>query len=207
MGYTPKYLFHKPKRRGKTFLCALVILCLVGFAAVSVVQYTLAYLSSQDTKTNVFVVGNASSEIDEIFSVDEKKKEDVKVVNTGNIPVYVRAFISVYWVTTDGKTILQEEPQPGVDYSISINNTDWVKDGNDFYYHKAEVLPGTASALLIESCVQTTSYADRYLVVDILSQSIQAYPETAVESVWPVKVEDDGCLDLEAAVVSQEGLS
>jgi hypothetical protein len=48
---------------------------------------------------------------------------------------------------------------------------------------------------LIQECKQTKEYSDgRVLVVDVISQSIQATPEMAIKDAWGVKIDDRGAL-------------
>lgn len=134
----------------------------------------------------------------------------VEVPNMG-YAVYVRAAIVVNWQAEVGgvKKVLGDVPMPGVDYNLELNNTDWFKGTDGFYYHKVMVVPDgegnpAYTQPLITNFVKLKPsimfddtdpdvVEDEYtLNIDIISQTIQALGTTdaddkpAVVDAWKV---------------------
>lgn len=123
----------------------------------------------------------------------------VEVPNMG-YAVYVRAAIVVNWKYDDGigdVKVLGDVPVPGVDYNLELNNTDWFKGTDGFYYHKVMVVPDgegnpAYTQPLITNFVKLKSsimfddndldeVEDEYnLNIDIISQTIQAFGTTDI---------------------------
>lgn len=72
----------KEKKIGKKISIALLLLTVI------IAGVTIAYLQSKGNLTNQFDVGKVSAKIEENF--DGQVKSNVRVTNTGNMPVYVR---------------------------------------------------------------------------------------------------------------------
>ncbi len=139
-------------------------------------------------------MGDVSAEVHDEFDGESKSK--VYVENTGNVPVYVRAYVSIYLQKADG-TILSRGPEEGEDkdYTITWGDlTNWEKQG-DIYYYLLPVEPDERTENLIETVTETTKYGE-ILVVDISTQAIQAEPAKAVQDAWSVTVEAAGSLAL-----------
>ena len=162
-----------------------VILLLIIIFATGLINYANAFLMKESFLKNRFNVGTVNVEISETFDGVEKK--DVFVTNKGNVDVYIRAAISISWVNEAG-TILPEIPEE-TDYSLTVNSELWIKGSDGFFYYKKPVGAGENSADLIERCKQEIPYTDRQLVVDVIAQSIQTIPVTAVEKAWNVTVD------------------
>lgn len=155
-------------------LLALVVAVLMG-----TVGGTVAYLvTSTDPVENTFTPAEVTTEIDEEF--DGKVKSNVKITNTGDIPVYVRAKVVGNWCDAQDNIVA-----PWTD-NISYNETNWKKVG-EYWYHKGAVAPNASTANLFGSysykSAEIPDGAD-HLVLDVLHQSIQAEPDDAVKSVW-----------------------
>lgn len=116
--------------------------------------------------------------------------------------VYVRAAIVATWrrgdTEPDGQEILlPQAPQPGTDYTLSLNLTDtgWFEEGG-FYYYRPMVNPGASTAELITSCTPNVTKEGYVLNVEIMAQTIQALGTTdangtpAVTDAWGVQVEN-----------------
>lgn len=150
---------------------------------------TIAYIVTSTTAVeNTFTPAKVETEIKETF--DGTVKTNVSVKNTGEVAAYIRAAIVVSWKTTAGETYAIA---PGADdYTITLNETDWVKIG-DYWYCKAPVAVGANTAVLIDECKLkegVTPPNGYYLSVDVITSAIQAEPTDAVTGAWGVTLDD-----------------
>ena len=102
-----------PHKLGPRLLMVLVIV-LVLCAAGS----TVAWLTVKDDTENTFSVGTASVQVQETFPEPYTEKRDVSIKNTGDVPVYIRAAVSIYWKAEDGSVVAQA-PVENRDYTIA----------------------------------------------------------------------------------------
>lgn len=167
-----------------------IVICAVA-AICTTTGITLAYLFARTPQVNnsfepVFV----SCEVEESF--DGTTKSDVKVKNTGDISAYIRATLVVMWTANDG-SVNSSAPAEGVDYTISLGSSNWVKGSDGFYYYIHSVAANDATAVLINSITTTADAPDGYsLSVHIAATAIQASPARAVEEAWGVTVHSNG---------------
>ena len=161
----------------------VLLLAALAVIAMGVVGGTVAYLVTKtDPVVNTFTPGVVSCKIDETF--DGTTKSNVYVTNTGNTNAYIRAAIIVTWKDAAGN-IAATVPAKGTDYTLELNETDWVEhDG--YYYYKGSVAPNAQTENLIETCTAKNPYGDYTLSVEILADAIQSTPANAVESSWHV---------------------
>lgn len=153
-----------------------------------VIGGTIAFLTTQNSIENSFVLGQVKPEIKENFNSANKVKEDVYVKNSGNVPIFVRTAIIINWKDKEGR-VLDLPPAKDVDYSISFStSTNWIKSQDGYYYYKNALDVNDDTDILIEECIQTREYEDRTLEVNIIVQGIQAEPANAVEEAWGVNV-------------------
>lgn len=162
----------------KTALFSAV--CLLGIGGIG---GSLAYLKlGTDPVQNTFTAGKVDTEIFESFNGQVKK--DVLIKNEGSVPVYVRVMLQINWVSANGNEVSPITPVAGTDYEINLNlNNGWIESGGYYYYSKP-VKPGDSTGNLINSITQRGSLDGYVLNVDVLSQSIQAYPTDAVVAEW-----------------------
>lgn len=177
----------------------------------------IAWLNASGQVSNRFEVGEVSPTVNEegsdggeFTNGSSTVKQNVNVSNDGNVPIYVRARISIYWVDTNGNQ-LWEEPKPepdetptGIidgDYRLTMGSSgcsaSWVEGQDGFYYWTEPLEVGNETADLIEKLerINALPYKDgRQLVCDIAVQGIQADPAAAVMEAWGVKIADDGTL-------------
>ena len=178
----------KSRSKATLLLASLLMILAVG------VFGSLAYLVDTSAEvTNTFIPGKVDPGIEEQF--DGSVKENVVITNTGNVPAYIRAMIVVTWVD-EKNNVLLEKPVQGTDYTMSGPVTGWQKGSDGYYYWSEKVSEGEATGNLITECEQLAQKEGYSLSVEILTQSIQADPKTAVESVWPVTVGANGILQL-----------
>ena len=183
----------KRSRAGKP-LAALVALVLILGA---VVGGTLAYLAARtDAIVNTFNPTKVDITVEEDFNGETK--EDVKIKNNGDTEVYIRATYVVTWKDA-AENVYPEQPQQGVDYTISLNlEQGWIYY-NGYYYYTAPVAPGASTGVLIDLCTPVTGRAPEgyTLSVDVLASAIQSVPAEAVGQAWGVPVGNDGNLAIE----------
>ena len=120
------------------------------------------------------------------------------IVNTGNIPVYIRAYALANWYSTDDEhTILSEKPQAGVDYSIDTNVEGWFLASDGFYYYTKVVEPDPENPVPLFTSAIQLKHKDGYeLRIQILASSIQIDPVDAIQDAWPaVRVNENGELE------------
>lgn len=177
---------HVEKRsRAKKPLAALVALVLIIGA---VVGGTLAYLAARtDAIVNTFNPAKVDIRIDENF--DGSTKKDVKIKNNGDTEVYIRATYVVTWKDA-AENVYPEQPQPGVDYTISLNpKQDWFCY-KGYYYYTAPVAPLASTGVLIDLCTPVAGRAPEgyTLSVNVLASAIQSVPAEAVGQAWGVSI-------------------
>lgn len=185
------------RRRGAAGLLALAL------AGALAAGGTVAWLSaSTGTVTNEFEPGEVTTDIVESF--DGGAKRDVEIKNTGNVPVYVRAKVIVNWTDAAGNVVASV---PG-NYSYEVEGASgeaaslddlkpvsgWAKGRDGFWYYTTALAEkgaeGDATTALIGSIAsKATGLAqgespEYFLSVDVLSEAVQALPDSAFNGVW-----------------------
>lgn len=193
--YDGKYLQseHKQLRRPKRLATLLVSLLLVLGVAVG---GTVAFLSTRtDSKENTFTPSKVTCEVTETFN--NNVKSNVAVQNTGDTTAFIRAAINVTWMSNQdaaNQTVSAKVPVKDTDYSIKLaDNTNWIRGADGYYYYKLPVDPQVSTGVLIEECKlqNNASVPDGYhLSVEIVASAIQSAPDSVVQSMWHVTVEN-----------------
>lgn len=183
------------RRRQQRFNKSIILVVLVSiFAAVA--GSTLAFLVTRtDSVKNTFNYSNVACEVveEKFINGTSVDKSNVRVLNTGDTESYIRAAIIVTWKDSAGN-VYAMEPQKDKDYTITINNSDWLEK-NGFYYYTKPVSPQKETGVLIENCSIKGSGLEGYgLSVEILASAIQSKPTKAVENSWHVIVNSDGII-------------
>lgn len=143
---------------------------------------TLSYLIDGTSQVeNTFQPASAKVEIDESF--DHQTKSNITITNDGDIPVYIRATLVMYWIDSKGVIVEPEE----CSYSTPDIDDNWITVGKIYYYPES-VEPGEEVKLL-ESGTSITAHispknADYRFIVEVLTEAIQAEPAAAVEDAW-----------------------
>lgn len=180
----------KRKRILPVFLTVLLI------AAVTVAT-VYAYLKTQTPAVeNTFSAAqDPEATITESFDPNTEKKDVAVQVGDTGYSVYVRAAIVMTWKNAENGDVLATKPVAGVDYTITLNDSDWFeKDG--YYYHIDAVPSEGTTANLIISCkpIAGQAPAGYGLNVEIVAQTIQSAGTTdtgdtpAVTDAWGVQV-------------------
>ena len=159
---------HMKRMKKKSLLLVAGIVLMLTIA----IGGTIAYIvTNTESITNTFEPGKVPITIGE-NTFDGKTKSNVYVINKGNVSAYIRAKIIVTWKNAQGE--VSGTPVTASDYNMVINNTDWTKDG-DFYYYNDSVEERGTTGYLINSCRKTAIPPDGYdLSVEIIAESIQA---------------------------------
>lgn len=183
------------RRRQQRFNKSIILVVLVSiFAAVA--GSTLAFLVTRtDSVKNTFNYSNVACEVveEKFINGTSVDKSNVRVLNTGDTESYIRAAIIVTWKDSAGN-VYAMEPQKDKDYTITINNSDWLEK-NGFYYYTKPVSPQKETGVLIENCSIKGSGLEGYgLSIEILASAIQSKPTKAVENSWHVIVNSDGII-------------
>lgn len=164
-----------------------VLLCSIAILLIGMVGGSLAYLfMGTDAVTNTFTAPDIGVTIPEDFENGDTEKKDVKVTNSCDFEVYVRASYVAYFVAVDddGNTIVHPST-PSL--NISINTDDWEPSGkNDGYYvYKTTVAAGATTNNFINSASLDGTAPDGYtLVIDVIGEVVQANPAEAKTQVW-----------------------
>ncbi len=163
--------------------CALALACAGG---------ALAWLSATGVLVNQFGIGTVKPTVEEDFS--GAVKSNVYVTNEGTAPMYLRAEVDIYWQDEQGNR-LWEEPVEGTDYQIvwgnsvqtggtEIADAKWAQGSDGHWYWSASVAPAAQTGQLIKSVTGLYQESDKRLVVDVITQAVQASPDEAVEQAW-----------------------
>lgn len=161
-----------------------IIICLSP-ALVLALAGSIAFLQRQASLTNTFAIGTVTPQINETFNDERTVKSDVSLSNKGNVPVYMRCKVDIYYKNDDG-TISADPPVETTDYTLTYADdygTNWIKKDN-IYYYKSKVSAGGSTSVLIKQCKDTHKNSGKKLVVDINAEAIQAEPASAVEEAW-----------------------
>ncbi len=199
-GYQPKrlakpgkYLLKEGPRHTGIGIAARGAAAALGVLALAgAVKFSAAYLHDQGSVDNAFVMGSVAPSVVETFYPDTGVKEDVRVKNDGNAPVYIRALLLVTWQDTTGAT-LSEKPQEGMDYTRTGPAADsgWKQGGDGYWYYTKRVQPGDSTTQLVQKLTDQNDTPGRRLCVDVIAQSVQASPGEAVSDLWGASVTVD----------------
>ncbi len=191
--YRKKHLAASENRPLPKKKVSLLLVSLVLIAAIAVGSTVAFIATSTNSITNTFNPANVTIDIDEKF--ENGVKTDVKVKNTGNTDAFIRAKIVVTWKDASGN-VSATKPVEGTDYTMTLNETNWFRGSDGFYYCKTSVAPnGGSTPVLIEKCEKTGTPPDGYdLSVEIIASGIQSTPASAVKEAWGMTVDANGQL-------------
>lgn len=152
---------------------------------------TIAWLFDEASVTNTFEMADVEGSIPETF--EDNVKSDVKVTNTGDIPAYVRVMLTPTIMNADN-SIANVTPEFGTNYTWTLNDDDWFKGSDGFYYYRTPVEAGGKTEILVYEAKEIMSALEegQYLRLDVSAQLIQADPTDAVTESWGVSVDSDG---------------
>ena len=116
------------------------LLVVGALGMLTVLGGTLAYFTTTTNIVNKFKTGLYQNKIVEEFisptnwtpgTITEK---NVKVTNTGEIPMAARASITEKWVSANGKELSLKDSNNNVASIIEFGD-EWTKDSDGFYYY------------------------------------------------------------------------
>ncbi len=182
------------KKLTKSLTFVVAILLIVGG-----IGTTLAYLIDSDGPvTNIFTPSEITTKIEEKLG---ETKDDVRIVNTGDTPAYIKAAVVVTWKDAEGN-VYGQKPVEGEHYEMtwwnsSVNDElpddSWFEKGG-YYYHKAAVAAsnGETSVLFTDCKPKGSNTPDGYfLSVEIIGSGIQTGVDEAVRAWSDGKVSID----------------
>lgn len=178
----------------------LITLLLLSISAVAV-WAAINSLTTAEVK-NTFEPAVTSVEVVETF--DGIIKSNVRVKNTGSTgepivdghyttprgpAVYVRVRLLPYWYDAVRNQIVGIASWTP-DFS---KGTDWLKIG-DYYYYAKPIEAGDSTSDLIDSITLTTDTDGNRQVLEVIAESIQSNPSSAVTEAWGVSVNSSGSI-------------
>lgn len=119
---------------------------------------TLAYFTTTTNIVNKFKTGLYQNKIVEEFvsptnwtpgTVTEKT---VKVTNTGDIPMAVRASVTEKWISASGKELSLKDSNNNVASIIEFGD-EWTKDSDGFYYYGTK-----ENKIVLDAGAESTSF-------------------------------------------------
>ena len=146
---------------------------------------TVAYLITETGNVaNTFEPAGVPITVSDKMIENDTEKTDVKVTNNGNVDAYIRIALVATWQDKDGIVY------PGTPAIDPIVKTDWVKNGNYYYYTKSVAPDKQTTAAFDDIPVPSGAPEGCHLVIDVLAESIQAEggngSKSAAELAWGV---------------------
>jgi len=177
----------KRKKTEKNKLLVFVTLILISSALLG----TIAYLFDSYSKSNFFELGTVKTDIIEDLDSngsDSNKRSNISIKNTGNVAIYIRTSVLLYFENNE-EEIITDEPVENTDYTLKYSASDnWILAADGYYYYKVPILANESTDILIESFESKAQYDQKKLILDIVTQAIQAEPNNAIEESWGVNV-------------------
>lgn len=172
-------------KKSKKFYFTLVVFLIMITSGMSL---TIAFLVRQDSTSNQFMLGVVTTEIIESFDKKNKVKSNVAIKNNGNVPIYIRTLVNIYFKDNEGN-VLADAPVENLDYRLTLSiSANWILSEEGYYYYKTPITPNDITDVLIEECEELKEHDDKVLVVDVITQAIQSNPSKAVEEAWNVNI-------------------
>ena len=115
------------------------LLVLLGISILTVVGSTLAYFTTSSDFVNTFKTAMYGAEVKEVFTSPDNwtpgttTEKTVKVTNTGDIPIAVRASYTEEWKSANGDILPLKQ---GDNTAAILNfNDGWTLDEDGYYYY------------------------------------------------------------------------
>lgn len=138
--------------------------------AVVLVGGTLAYLVTQtELLTNTFAVVDIDTEIEETPDDGSESTKQPTVKNNSNVPVYVRAIAVV--TTEEGSSVPVSDADVKINYAYQ--DTDWVKNG-DYYYYTEPVASNGSTDMLFDGVKVNITDTGAKFAVYVYHESVEA---------------------------------
>ena len=136
----------------------IAVLSSVG--ALTVIGSTLAYFTTSDEIINNFKSGKYQTTINESFTAPndwapgDTVKKEVKVTNTGDVPIAVRASFTEKWLDSNGNELSLTDNNGNTAAIINFNSG-WTKDSDGYYYYGSK-----ANKTVLDPTKDTNSFID-----------------------------------------------
>ena len=137
------------------------MLVVTGLSLATVLGGTLAYFNTNSSIVNTFKTALYQNEIIETFSPPitwtpgTTTEKSVKVTNTGNTDMAIRATYTEKWVNANGEELSLKDENDNVAAIIDFNTTWQLSDDGYYYYGSKDnlkkLLPDDTSSSLINS--------------------------------------------------------
>lgn len=172
-----------PRFKASSLKTAAVILSLAVIVGLGLAG-TIAWLTASSQASNTFQPTSVACSVNESSCLSTSggltEKKNVSVTNTGTMSAYIRVALVASWKDADGHIA---SPVASGDYTLSLNTTDWFKEG-DYYYCKTPVGAGNDSPALINSCTVSQANGSLRFELQVIASAIQYLPDSAVEEAW-----------------------
>lgn len=183
--HIPKAMNHSMSRRKRRLRWRkeFVLVCSVLVLLLGMVGGTVAYLiTNTESVINTFTPPENEVEVTETF--DREIKKNVQFKNNSDFSVRIRATYIANWVK-DGQ-VYPAALTPNVDFEVTIG-ADWDNKGDGYWLYKDAVAVDGKTTDFIVSLEPIDSAApgdDYHLEVEVICESIQAEPSSAMNAVW-----------------------
>lgn len=157
--------------RLKNIMLPVIAAVFIFVSALIVRNGTIAWFMASDSSVNSFSVARVS------IQTLTPATGGVAVMNTGTIPVYVRARVTVNIKDGDGAIAGVTLPSQ---YSLSCEG--WTLSGNYYYYSSA--LPASAQTTPIAATAISVPDGCT-LSLELIPEALQTTPASRVDSSWP----------------------
>ena len=194
-GYTGKYA-RKRRFSGK----ALVLLVSALVLSFAMVGGTVAWLTDNTAPiTNTLTMADTGIKIEEDF--DGQVKQNIRVSNTGDVPIYVRVRIVPTYQDGEGNVVFTDlnDSMP----VMTSTDPNWVvRDG--VYYYTLPLAPEATTTNAVDEIRERPGFTPpegstlhvRVLAECIQSQGVKDGVPMVEAHGWPVTVQPDGSLKL-----------
>ena len=194
--HTGKYS-RKPRisRRSILLTVSVLVLCL------AMVGGTVAWITTSTAPVqNVFSLPNADITIEEEF--DGQVKRNVRIKNTGDVPVFVRVKVLYTYKDQNGNVLPCNESDVYKDRG-STQRDAWKEDQHNTFYYRATLQPGEVTGALYETIqlMEGVTPPEGYtLDVHVIAQCVQAEGTKLVDGQevpmaiaegWPIRINGD----------------
>lgn len=166
----------KRSKKLEILIIALIVL------SVAMIGGTVAYLmTSTNQVTNTFTP--AEVEIYPTEVTTPTTKSDIKFQNNGDVPVYIRATLVIYWTDSDDNVVPM--PDGGSVTLGALNEDAWVQVGDIIYYHKTPVAPDNWTGVLMGQ-IEVDVPNGYECHIDVHAEAIQAdgMGATSAQDAW-----------------------
>ena len=137
------------------------LLLVTGLSLMTVLGGTLAYFNTNSSIVNTFKTAMYQNEIIETFSPPitwtpgTTTEKTVKVTNTGNTDMAIRASYTEKWINANGEELSTKDEDNNIAALIDFN-TSWQKNEDGYYYYGSKdnlkkLMPDETSTSFINS--------------------------------------------------------